>query len=135
MSDLERFVDAQDPVYDVVSAELRKGTKETHWMWFVFPILQGLGKSPTAQKYAISNVEEARAYWDHPVLGPRLRQCIELTLSHSDKTAREIFQSGTDTWKFRSCLTLFATAAPNEPLFPRALAQFFEGDTGEESDG
>jgi uncharacterized protein (DUF1810 family) len=132
--DLERFVAAQDRVYEDVRSELGQGRKTSHWMWFVFPILRGLGKSPTAVEYAIADVEEARAYWDHPVLGPRLQECVALTLAHHDKTAREIFQSGTDTWKFRNCLTLFASAVPDEPLFSNALDRFFKGDAVEESD-
>lgn len=121
---LERFVRAQDPVYKTVTEELASCRKVTHWMWFVFPILEGLGGTQTAKSYAISGLDEARAYWAHPVLGPRLRECVELALP-CDKTALEIFGE-TDEWKFKQCLTLFLLAT-EIPLFSAGLEKFFDG--------
>jgi uncharacterized protein (DUF1810 family) len=124
--DLQRFVDAQSPVFETVLRELRAGRKASHWMWFVFPQIAGLGSSPMAQRYAIASLEEARAYLSHPVLGPRLRQCVAALLDVPGRSADEIFGSPDDV-KLRSSLTLFATAAPGEPLFTRALDRFFDG--------
>ena len=124
--DLQRFVDAQNPVYDRVRAELRNGRKQTHWMWFIFPQIAGLGHSAMAQRYAISSAAEARAYLDHPILGPRLRECTDLVTRIEGRTAREIL-GPPDDMKFRSCLTLFAHAAPAEPVFRDALEKYFEG--------
>lgn len=121
---LERFRTAQDPVIDAVRAELADGRKHTHWMWFIFPQIAGLGLSAMSQRYAITGLAEARAYLAHPVLGPRLRDCTSLAMS-SGRSALEIFGS-VDAQKFLSCLTLFA-AAGNEPVFTQALAQFFNG--------
>ena len=115
---LNRFVAAQGPVYADARAELRAGRKRSHWMWFVFPQLAGLGRSDMARFYAISSIEEARAYLDHPVLGARLRECTGLVLVSSAKSAREIFGSPDDL-KFRSSMTLFAEAG--EGLCRRAL--------------
>ena len=117
--DLERFVDAQDDIYDRVVAELRAGRKTSHWMWFVFPQIAGLGRSPTAVRYAISGSEEARAYLAHPVLGPRLRECAGILLGHSGLSAFDIF-GGIDAMKLRSSMTLFAEAT-GDPLFERVL--------------
>ena len=125
-SDLARFVEAQDPVYDEVRAELQAGRKTTHWMWFVFPQLRGLGRSATARYFGIDSAAEATAYLQHPVLGARLRECVELVLGVTGRTALEIFGS-TDAMKFRSSMTLFATVATGEPLFQRALDQYFDG--------
>ena len=122
--DLERFTDAQDPAIDSVRAELAAGRKRTHWMWFIFPQIAGLGLSAMSQRYAIADLAEARAYLAHPVLGPRLRDCTTLAMS-SGRTALEIF-GPVDAQKFLSCLTLFASAG-DEPLFRRALGQFFNG--------
>ncbi|MEH6717741.1 MAG: DUF1810 domain-containing protein [Aurantimonas endophytica] len=125
--DLDRFVEAQDPVIATVLAELAAGRKRSHWMWFVFPQLQGLGRSPTAQFYAIGSAEEARAYLDHPVLGPRLKRCTETVLGVEGRSANTIFGSP-DDMKFHSSMTLFAKVAPaEEGLFHRALDRYFEG--------
>jgi uncharacterized protein (DUF1810 family) len=123
--DLQRFVDAQDGVYPQVCAELAAGSKRSHWMWFVFPQLKGLGASSMAQHYGIGSLDEARACWAHPLLGSRLRQCTELVLAADGRSAHEIFGSPDDL-KFRSCMTLFAQAT-GEPVFARALERFFGG--------
>lgn len=107
-------------------AELEAGAKRTHWMWYVFPQLKSLGRSATARYYGLDDVGEARAYLDHPLLGERLRACTRAVLAHRDKTAHAIFGSPDDL-KFRSCMTLFGLAAPEEPLFRQALAQFYAG--------
>ncbi len=123
---LDRFVEAQEPVFDAVCAELAGGRKRTHWMWFVFPQHEGLGGSAMAKFYGLSSADEALAYWQHPVLGPRLKTCTQLVLAHGKKSAHDIFGSPDDL-KFRSCLTLFEAVAPEEPVFRRALDQFFDG--------
>ena len=123
--DLQRFVDAQNPVYDRVRAELRNGRKQTHWMWFIFPQIAGLGHSAMAQRYAISSAAEARAYLDHPVLGQRLRECTRMVLAVERRSAHDILGSP-DDMKFRSCLTLFAHTAAEEPVFRDALEKYFE---------
>lgn len=125
--DLDRFVQAQAPVIDAVRAELGSGRKRTHWMWFVFPQLQGLGSSSMAQRYALASLDEARAYLAHPVLGPRLRQCCELLLQVPGRSAYEILGSP-DDMKFHSCVTLFRAAAPEENLFQRCLDRFYGGE-------
>src|SRR5437762_312152 len=117
---LDRFLTAQAPVIDAVLAELRAGRKRTHWMWFVFPQLRGLGSSSTADFYGIASLEEARAYLAQPVLGPRLRECCALLLQVPDRSAREILGTPDDL-KFRSSLTLFSLADPQEPLFRQGL--------------
>jgi uncharacterized protein (DUF1810 family) len=121
---LGRFCAAQDPVIDTVRAELAAGRKRSHWMWFIFPQINGLGLSAMSQRYAIADLAEARAYLAHPVLGPRLRDCTRLAMS-SGRTALEIF-GPVDAQKLLSCLTLFSTAG-SEPLFVQALGQFFNG--------
>ncbi len=123
---LQRFIEAQDPVYQQVRAELAAGAKTSHWMWFVFPQLQGLGHSAMAVRFGIHSMEEAQAYWRHPVLGARLKECVELVLAVADKTAFQIFGRPDDI-KFRSSMTLFAHALPHEPLFRRALLKYFDG--------
>ncbi len=123
---LQRFVEAQQSVYPQVLAELRAGRKRSHWMWFVFPQLQGLGRSETARRYAISGIEQARAYLAHPLLGSRLHDCTLALLQHSDRPAREILGSPDDL-KFRSSMTLFAAAADEPVLFEQALKAFFAG--------
>ena len=123
--DLERFVAAQDPIYDRVVAELRAGRKRTHWMWFVFPQIAGLGRSPTSVRYALASLEEARAYLDHPVLGGRLRECTQIVADHSGLTAFDIF-GGIDALKLHSSMTLFAHAAPDDPLFKTVLDRYFD---------
>lgn len=125
--DLKRFVDAQNPVHARVVAELRGGHKQSHWMWFVFPQLSGLGHSAMAQRYAITSIDEARAYIAHPVLGARLRECTALVLMHKDRTLSQIF-GAPDDLKFCSCMTLFAHAAPDEALFRAALEKCFGGE-------
>jgi uncharacterized protein (DUF1810 family) len=123
---LERFVDAQARVYEEVRRELRAGRKESHWMWFVFPQIAGLGQSPTSIRFAIASLEEAKAYLAHPVLGPRLGECAKLALDVEGRIARQIF-GPIDEMKFRSSMTLFMTAAPDEPLFSRCLEKYFGG--------
>lgn len=127
---LQRFVDAQSPVYPQVHAELTAGTKRSHWMWFIFPQIAGLGSSPTARRFAIESMDEATAYLAHPVLGPRLRECTELVLTHPHRSAADIF-SFPDDLKFHSSLTLFAVADPDTPLFRSALQTFFSGERDE----
>jgi len=124
--DLERFVAAQAPVYHRALAELRAGRKASHWMWFVFPQLAGLGHSPTAVYYALSGAEEARAYLAHPVLGQRLRECTEVVLALGTTAAEAVF-GGVDALKFRSSLTLFARVSPEGSVYARALTRFFAG--------
>ena len=124
---LQRFIDAQGPVYAQVCSELRSGRKRSHWMWFVFPQIQGLGNSPTARFYAIVSRAEAEAYARHPVLGPRLAECTQLVLDVAGRSAHEIFGSPDDL-KFRSCMTLFADAAPDTALFRTALQKYFNGE-------
>ena len=125
--DLQRFVEAQNPVYRRVCAELAAGGKCSHWMWFMFPQLEGLGRSAVAKHFGIASRAEAEAYWRHPVLGPRLSECTELVLAVEGRTALQIFGSPDDA-KFRSSMTLFTQAAPSEPVFERALAKYFGGE-------
>jgi uncharacterized protein (DUF1810 family) len=127
---LTRLVEAQDPLFARVRAELAAGCKESHWMWFIFPQLVGLGSSPAARRYAIASVEEARAYLAHPVLGARLRECTRLVSRIEGRTIEEIF-GYPDHLKFRSCMTLFACAAGDAgdaPLFREALRKYFAGE-------
>jgi uncharacterized protein (DUF1810 family) len=124
--DLDRFVSAQKPLYPRVLRELRAGDKESHWMWFVFPRIAGLGRSLTSVRYAIVSLDEAKAYLAHPVLGPRLRECAKLALETEGRAAREIF-GPVDEMKFRSSMTLFMKAAPDEALFAECLKKFFGG--------
>ena len=124
--DLQRFIDAQAATYVQVLGELRAGHKRSHWMWFVFPQIAGLGFSPTAQLYAIGSLAEARSYLAHPVLGPRLRECTGAVNVVAGRTAHQIFGSPDDL-KFRSCMTLFRAAAPEEPAFQAALNTYFDG--------
>ena len=123
---LARFVRAQDGIYDDVLAELRAGRKRRHWMWFVFPQIRGLGSSPTAQTYAISSADEARAYLAHPVLGPRLRECAQALLDLPGSDAAAVL-GPVDAQKLRSCMTLFGAADPADPLFPAVLDRYFAG--------
>jgi uncharacterized protein (DUF1810 family) len=123
---LKRFVDAQAPVYEQVRRELQAGRKESHWMWFIFPQIAGLGHSPMSVRFAIASLDEAKAYLAHSVLGARLRECARLTLDVEGKTARQIFGS-IDEMKFRSSMTLFARAAPDEEVFQRCLDKYFAG--------
>jgi uncharacterized protein (DUF1810 family) len=121
---LQRFVDAQNPVFAQVCAELRRGRKTGHWMWFVFPQLQGLGFSAMAERYAIASRAEAAAYLAHPVLGPRLRECARLVTEVEGRTIGEIF-GYPDDLKFRSSMTLFAHAAADNAVFTEALRKYF----------
>jgi uncharacterized protein (DUF1810 family) len=123
---LQRFVDAQAGVYAGVLAELRAGCKSSHWMWFIFPQLQGLGRSSMARHYAIASLAEARAYLAHPILGPRLRECVALVNQVAGKSLLAILGSPDDL-KFRSSMTLFAHAAPDQAVFRAALAKYCGG--------
>jgi uncharacterized protein (DUF1810 family) len=125
--DLQRFVEAQNSCYQAVSDELRAGQKTSHWMWFIFPQLKGLGKSPMAMRYAISSGEEAEAYLKNPILGPRLRHCTQLVLDLEGRSIRQIFGS-LDDLKFRSSMTLFANVAPENAEFNAALQKYFAGE-------
>ncbi len=124
---LSRFAEAQDPVIDRVLAELRAGHKTSHWMWFVFPQLEGLGHSPMAQRFAISSRAEAEAYLAHPVLGPRLRECTRLVNEVQGRSVEEIF-GHPDYLKFRSSMTLFARATEDNQVFLEALRKYFGGE-------
>ena len=130
--DLGRFVAAQDPVYEQVRAELASGKKLSHWMWFIFPQLRGLGSSAMAMRYALVSRAEASAYWRHPLLGPRLRECSELVLAIRGKSALEIFGQP-DDMKLRSCMTLFANSVEGEPLFQQVLARYYAGRQDEKT--
>jgi uncharacterized protein (DUF1810 family) len=133
--DLQPFIDAQDEhgTYESALAELRAGRKRTHWIWFVFPQLSGLGHSPMARRYAIGSLQEARAYVAHPVLGARLREAARALLAApAGLTARDVF--GDDAVKLRSSMTLFARAAPDEPLFRQVLERYCDGVADEETD-
>jgi uncharacterized protein (DUF1810 family) len=131
--DLVRFVAAQEPVYPRVLAELETGRKRTHWMWFVFPQIDGLGHSPMARRYAIAGLDEARAYLAHPVLGPRLRRCTELALASPTARVDEVF-GYPDDLKFHACMTLFRAAEGEPSLFGRALGRFFAGHAHAETE-
>ena len=122
---LQRFLGAQHPVYDTVLAELHAGHKRSHWMWFIFPQISGLGHSAMAQQYAISTLDEAKAYLAHPVLGQRLRECARIVAGLEGKTAEEIF-GYPDDMKFRSSMTLFAQASPGD-VFDECLGKYFGG--------
>jgi uncharacterized protein (DUF1810 family) len=126
--DLERFVHAQDSdaTYKHAVDELRRGRKSSHWMWFVFPQISGLGRSPAAQLYAIGSLAEARAYLAHPVLGPRLLESAEILAGLPGRSAEEVL-GGIDALKLRSSMTLFRHAAPQEPVFGQVLDQYFDG--------
>jgi uncharacterized protein (DUF1810 family) len=124
--DLRRYLSAQEPVIERVLDELRAGRKASHWMWFVFPQIQGLGASAMAQRYALASGQEARTYHEHPVLGVRLRECTRLVLEIEGRTLGQIF-GYPDDLKFHSCMTLFAQVAPEELLYRRALEKYFDG--------
>ena len=125
---LQRFVIAQnrDGTYDCAVDELRRGSKETHWMWFVFPQIAGLGQSATSKQFAISSLDEAKAYLTHAVLGPRLTECVDLVLRTPDANPDQIFGE-IDALKLHSSMTLFLRAAPDEPRFAKVLDQYFDG--------
>lgn len=124
---LRRFVEAQNPIYEGVLAELGAGCKTSHWMWFVFPQLKALGHSPTARRFGIASRDEASAYWRHRLLGARLEECTALVCAIDGKSAHDIFHSPDDL-KFRSCMTLFSQVAPGQPLFARALERYYGGE-------
>src|SRR5205823_1814886 len=122
--DLQRFVDAQDPVYHDVRLELAAGSKRSHWMWFIFPQMKDLGRSATARHYGIASRAEAEAYWRHAVLGPRLKECAGLVLAVQGRTALQIMGTPDDV-KLRSCMTLFAEVAPQEPVFRQVIEKYY----------
>ena len=123
---LQRFVEAQQPVYAAVLSELRAGRKRSHWMWFIFPQVSGLGHSATAQTFAVSSLAETVAYLAHPILGPRLRECAALVAGIDGRSIGDIF-GYPDDLKFHSSMTLFARAAPREPIFATCLEKYFGG--------
>ncbi len=125
--DLNRFVEAQAANYDDALAELRAGRKRTHWSWYVFPQIRGLGSSAMSLRYAIGSLAEAVAYIEHAVLGPRLRESVASLNAHRGLSVNDVL-GDIDAQKFRSCLTLFAQAAPSEPVFKEALSKYFGGD-------
>ena len=124
--DLDRFVQAQENVHEAALEELRRGRKTGHWMWFVFPQIAGLGSSETSQFYAIGSLAEARAYLDHPLLGPRLREAAAAVLAAPGRHAADVL-GPIDARKLRSSMTLFQRASPDEPLFGRVLERWFDG--------
>jgi uncharacterized protein (DUF1810 family) len=132
---LRRFIEAQDAggTYNMALAELRAGRKASHWMWFVFPQIAGLGRSPMAKMYAIGSLAEARAYLADPILGPRLLEATRAVDELSGSTAEEIF-GPIDALKLRSSMTLFTRAAPEEPLFRHVLDRYFDGVADDETD-
>lgn len=125
--DLNRFLTAQDGIYDRALAELRDGLKRSHWMWFVFPQVGGLGYSFTTRRYSIKSLEEARQYLAHPVLGPRLNACCEAVLAHEGLSATDIF-GHPDDWKLRSSMTLFDLVTGSQSIFSRVLGKYFQGE-------
>jgi uncharacterized protein (DUF1810 family) len=125
--DLQRFIRAQDNVYESVLNELRIGQKSGHWMWYIFPQFKGLGVSATAHRYAISSQEEGKAYSDHPILGLRLRECTQLVLNVEGRSAEQIFHYP-DVLKFRSCMTLFEQSTTDRSIFRDALFKYFGGE-------
>jgi uncharacterized protein (DUF1810 family) len=131
--DLDRFLVAQQPVYDRVLDELRRGRKTGHWIWFIFPQVVGLGYSPMSQHFGIASLDEARAYLAQPVLGARLRECAGVVLATRGRTVDEILGS-TDAQKLRSCMTLFHRAAPDEPVFAQLLDRYYGGVADEATD-
>jgi uncharacterized protein (DUF1810 family) len=124
---LQRFIDAQHPIYGQVRDELQGGQKESHWMWFIFPQIKGLGSSPTAQKYAITGIDEAKAYLGHALLGFRLRECTQLVNAVLGRTIEDIF-GYPDHLKFHSSMTLFAHISARDEMFIAALTKYFHGD-------
>lgn len=123
---LNRFIEAQNRDYDIALAEIRAGKKASHWMWYIFPQLKGLGRSSTSEYYGLSGIKEAQAYLSDPILKARLIEITDAVIAHKDKSAEEIF-GGIDAKKLRSCMTLFSTAAPDIPVFDAVLEQFFNG--------
>jgi uncharacterized protein (DUF1810 family) len=131
--DLDRFVKAQSGDYASALAELRRGQKTGHWIWYILPQLVGLGHSEMSRIYGIASLDEAKAYLAHPVLGPRLRECAAAVLAVTGRSANEIMGS-TDAMKLRSCMTLFHRAAPDEPLFREVLVRYFGGEADSMTD-
>ena len=123
---LNRFIEAQNRDYDIALAEIRAGKKASHWMWYIFPQLKGLGRSSTSEYYGLSGIKEAQAYLSDPILKARLIEITDAVIAHKDKSAEEIL-GGIDAKKLRSCMTLFSTAAPDIPVFEAVLEQFFHG--------
>ena len=130
---LQRFLEAQEePLFGWVIQELKAGQKKGHWMWFIFPQAYGLGESHNSKLYGIRSLEEAKEYWQHPILGERLRQCTQL-VADSGKSAVEVFGKEIDAMKFQSCLTLFLQIDPNNKLLQECLDQFFVGELDEKT--
>ena len=123
---LNRFIEAQNRDYDIALAEIRAGKKASHWMWYIFPQLKGLGRSSTSEYYGLSGIKEAQAYLSDPILKARLIEITDAVIAHKDKSAEEIF-GGINAKKLRSCMTLFSIAAPDIPVFEAVLEQFFHG--------
>lgn len=123
---LERFLLAQEKVYPTVVNELKSGMKRSHWMWFIFPQIEGLGRTEMAKRYSIKSLDEAKAYVSHPLLGSRFQECIDLVLAIDGKSANDIF-GNPDDLKFRSSMTLFLRAAPHIDLFQRAINKYYDG--------
>jgi uncharacterized protein (DUF1810 family) len=126
LPDLNRFIHAQEGTYERALSELQRGRKQSHWMWFIFPQIDGLGSSPAAKLYAIKNIDEAEAYLRHPVLGPRLKECAEAVLQIEGRSARDILGSP-DELKLRSSATLFALVSPPASVFHRLLDKYYDG--------
>lgn len=131
---LARFIDAQRDNYDRALAEVRRGHKQTHWMWYIFPQLDGLGSSPTAKRYSIKSIEEAKTYLTHPVLGARLLECAEAVLSVEGRSALDIF-GHPDDWKLKSCATLFASISNPDSVFHRIIDKYFDGQQDDKTLG
>jgi uncharacterized protein (DUF1810 family) len=128
--DLDRFLEAQEQVYHDVLAEIRSGKKRSHWMWYIFPQFDGLGFSSTSKHYSIKSIQEAKAYLDHPILGPRLLECVEAVLAIEGRSVREIFGSPDDL-KLKSCATLFACVLPSNSVFSRLIEKYYSGGMDE----
>lgn len=128
--ELARFVDAQERDYETALSEIRAGRKRSHWMWYIFPQFEGLGSSPTSRHYAIKTAGEAQAYLAHPLLGRRLIECAEAVLHVQGRSAHDIFGSP-DDMKLRSCATLFASVSPDDSVFHRLIAKYFDGEVDE----
>ena len=127
MNSLQRFLDAQKNQYYIALREMREGSKRSHWIWFIFPQIQGLGQSPESKRYGISDLDEAKAYLSHPVLGARLREITAEVLKHTDSSIRTIMGGGIDVKKFKSSMTLFDAVSPND-IFAKALETFYGGE-------
>jgi uncharacterized protein (DUF1810 family) len=130
--DLTRFIHAQERDYEQAISEIRSGRKRSHWMWYIFPQFEGLGFSPTSRDYAIKSIAEAEAYLRHPVLGPRLLECVRATLGLEGRSASDVFGSP-DDMKLRSCATLFASVSPTESIFEQILDKYFGGRRDEKT--